>query len=125
MKEQLVNFKTAKLAKEKGFDLIYQCGEISSLYSETGEHHNYHNYGMMGSGLNENYISAPTQSLLQKWLREKHEMCVWCMPHIFEYTFCFQVFYQQKKATTNHACIQYKTYEEALEAGLQKALEMI
>ena len=41
MKDQLVKFETAKLAKEKGFE---------------GPH----------------LVLLPTQSLLQRWIREKH-----------------------------------------------------
>lgn len=63
MREELVSFETAKLAKEKGFNescnFYYQRGVIS-----TDGHFSRYNKGV-------DYIcSAPTQSLLQRWLRE-------------------------------------------------------
>ena len=66
MKEQLISFSTAKLAKEKGFDNY----DVANYYREGI------NYALNNSGTSTikevgNY-PAPTQSLLQKWLREKH-----------------------------------------------------
>ena len=64
MKEELITFDTAKLAKEKGFN-------------DTETYVSYHycisskEAVLDGDRLfKEIYIPAPTQSLLQKWLRE-------------------------------------------------------
>jgi len=69
MKEQLITFDTAKLAKEKGFDIavnnVYQDGNTRSPYFR--ELHNFNGDDEM------DYYSAPTQSLLQRWLWEKHK----------------------------------------------------
>lgn len=70
-------------------------------------------------------IEAPTQSLLQKWLREKHNIhigvyynknsCVWDVEcwHVDD----VEPFY--------YGNIEFNTYEEALENGLQEALKLI
>lgn len=64
MIEEIISFETAVLAKEKGFDLR----ATSSMYMCMGEHE-----GKLGNSTDcHKYICAPTQSLLQKWLREKH-----------------------------------------------------
>jgi hypothetical protein len=70
--EEYIKFKTAKLASKKGFDIISRYGMEASLYNKDGEHTFYANYGFMYSGLSKGYIPAPSQSLLRKWLREKH-----------------------------------------------------
>ena len=57
MKEQLVSFKVAKLAKEKGFNYAYE------FYDKDGK---LEEFGMVSGWCNstdENY-PAPTQSLL-------------------------------------------------------------
>ena len=76
MEEQIVSFKTAKIANKNGFGFIQSYGQGSSLYNKNGKHTYYMNYGFMYSGLYEGYISAPTQGFLSKWLREKHNILV-------------------------------------------------
>jgi len=128
MIDQLVIFDTAKLAKEKGFDIISRFGHEASLYNKDGKHTYYSNYGFQYSGLSEGYIPAPTQSLLQRWLREKHDI------HII-----VKVFWDSKTNNRTYAADIYKigdkpimrkrkvesTYEEALEQGLIEALKLI
>lgn len=69
MKEELISFKCAKLAKEKGFNVVvwdyYEKDTNKHYCSITREHYN--------KGYN---ISAPTQSLLQRWLWETHHIWV-------------------------------------------------
>jgi hypothetical protein len=131
MEDRIISYETAKLAKEKGFDIIPRYGIEASLYKKDGEHTYYANYGFMYSGLNGGYISAPTQALLQKWLREKHNIHIYVetTPR-FDKTqgskwksdikYCFQPF----KWTTGHYYLT-DTYEEALEQGLIEALKLI
>lgn len=78
MEETLIDYETAKLAKEKGFDwntdYYYNTdGEsrYASYYDPTPN-----NRGDMSwfSGGNTFCCAAPTQSLLQKWLRDVHSI---------------------------------------------------
>ena len=66
MKEQLVTFETAKLAKEKGFELETQYTyDVDANYDlHLALRGTYGNY-------ERNIYSAPTQSLLQKFIREE------------------------------------------------------
>ena len=80
MTEQIVSYKTAKLAKEKGFDITQRYGQEASLYNKDGKHTYYMNYGFMYSGLYEGYISAPTQSFLKDWLWETFGIFVSVIP---------------------------------------------
>lgn len=131
MKDQITSFETAKLAEKKGFDVISRFGHEASLYNKEGKHVYYSNYGFQYSGLSEGYIYAPTQSLLQKWLREIHNIQMFLHPYV---TYPND---ERKKANsfacdvvnnTTHKAIKSKrfnTYEEALEFGLFNALNHI
>jgi hypothetical protein len=74
MKEELINIETSKLAKEKGFDIPTawhyhpKYGLHTAFWEEGGKDNSNYNSDDWASG----YYSAPTQSLLQKWIREKH-----------------------------------------------------
>lgn len=135
MQESLVLFKTAKLAREKGFDEItyfifdtYNCApalkfkiieNFNSLKHSDGDNH---------------FISAPTQSLLQKWLRDVHHINVisWCNASGWAW--------EIEKTNGTHISIMnidgnisgtipdsgmFSSFEEALELGLQEALKLI
>ncbi len=130
MTEQLISFETAKLAKEKGFDLhtidtFYQWdGSISLCHSQS-----FRALEVQDKSRPECY--APTQSLLQKWLREEHEIFVqvtW--EPIIHYYYCRidtwnnlpkHVLYFSDGASTP----EFYSYEEALEKGLYEALKLI
>ncbi len=130
MKEELITFETAKLAKEKKYDIphsmvYYKSGTPQVAFSsKTNE------------AFGEEYIAAPTQSLLQKWLREKHQIFIeigvdcTCEPK-----FCFYIHKfignpnDLAEREWNWERIQstewylYRTYEKALEEGLKVALK--
>lgn len=105
MRAELITLKTAKLAKEKGFKNI--------LFEDD-----------LGGDV------FPTQSLLQRWLREKHNI------HIkihssnsdrFSYEIYKMIIRDAINETSKHLHnkISFNTYEEVLEEGLQKALKLI
>ena len=123
MKEELISFETAKLANEKGFDVISRYGTEASLYNKNGEHTYYSNYGFMGSGLSDEYIYAPTQSLLQKWLREKHNIHL--IINVYkDDSYDFILISDLIKEESDDG-LYYDSYEKALEFGLQEALKLI
>lgn len=66
MKDELIKYETAVIAKEKGFDW------------NTSSHYNLAGLEFMDDMKNTEHdvfeYSAPTQSLLQRWLREEHCM---------------------------------------------------
>ena len=120
MKEQLISFETAKLAKEKGFNIpcLFGYGKKEELktYNKADDFNSY-----VGT---YTQISAPTQSLLQKWLREAHDLYVYCIPNINVLGVWHYVVEFKNKAS-NEISQHYDTYEEALEKGLQEALKLI
>ena len=124
MEEQLISFETAVLAKEKGFKIptpvMYKGNERS--YGHNNE------WGIDEKRLdgefpyrNQQWYSIPTQSGLQKWLREKHNihLIAYKNINIDGYDWC----YITTDGITN--INSYKTYEEAFEIGLQEALKLI
>ncbi len=127
MKDQLITFETAKLAKEKGFNIIQRYGTESSLYDKDGKHVYYSNYGFMYSGLSDGYISAPTQSILQKWLREIHNIEFVIKPFhdgsLHKTTYTADPINILTGRTARIA--RQDSYEEALEEGLKQALQLI
>jgi hypothetical protein len=130
MEDKRVTFETAKLAKEKGFNVVQRYGMEASLYNKKGEHTYYANYGFMYSGLSDGYISAPTQSLLQKWLREIHGIQVYVSSHTVKSTNMMQIYrdyvaYLNSNALNDARDEEYQTYEAALEFGLKEALKHV
>jgi hypothetical protein len=120
MKEQVIEFETAKLAKEKGFPTL----EYGYEYNKEGQ--------VVDPTFSKGGYSIPTQSLLQKWLRELHNVDV----QITSYRKHNQKVYSQevyygdfinnssvrKTARENSVYITFSKYEEALEKGLKEAL---
>ena len=167
MKEQLISFETAKLAKEKDFNILqhsyyFEDGEFkeNSLKGTNGYYGEEYEFNL--SEFNENWndkwltkktgdrcfgcskqkgyletFSAPTQSLLQRWLREVHNIYVESYHDLTSDGTKIQFytswgFLQQKDKNGNRNVNgwydeynDWKTYEEALEIGLQEALKLI
>jgi len=124
MEDALIKFKTGELAKKKGFDVELNMyyfihnnnsepspilnGKMSDLKSDWNQHYNT--------------VSAPTQSLLQKWLREYHKIYV-RVDTVEDKRHYSWVKQYDKDIVLNLETKE--TYEEALEIGLYKALELI
>jgi hypothetical protein len=115
MKEQLITFETAELAKEKGFDISSRSDGVGMDVFKNGRLTHTIFY-------DKNHIYAPTQSLLQKWLREKHNIhiCVKFFGQSHQYTLEVSEDYY---SPTRYIGIE--TYEEALEKGLYESLLLI
>ena len=119
MTEQLINFETAKLAKEKGFN--WKNIEILEVKSKSA------------------FLDFTTHSLLQKWLREKeiyvHIEIHRNMDHCDEFTaiitkpaYIKPLYNKSNKGLdileSKEVAFKY-SYEEALEQGLLEALKLI
>lgn len=127
MNDTLISFETAKLAKEKGFDLgvAYffdeETKELDHDLKEISKGWDCRNFNNM-----EGFISTPTQALLQKWLREKFNIDL----HISSWD-TGTWHYTIKKVHGDIYSLGYTnrgsfdSYEEALEIGLQSALKLV
>ena len=137
LREKLISFETAILAKEKGFknacdgfvnkdneyifmpDLLYPNNSEFSHNSEEDPE------VVEWKELMKTLVLAPTQSLLQKWLREVHEISIKIDDYYtnsrvrFDYNVC------ELGSQEDNPVGIFETYEEALEIGLYQALLLI
>ena len=138
MDEQLISFKTAELAKDKGFsvsvinyyDKNKHCTYSEDYQTERLAESNWNNgNGSYPTLSKEVLCSAPTQSLLQKWLREVHNIYIEIEHWHNEKEGFIKCGYKVYTKHENTGPYIYNnkiiTYEEALEKGLQEALKLI
>lgn len=122
MKEQLVSLQTAKLAKEKGLKLNY-CREL--FYPDPDKEGEYvtnecsHDWEFIED---KDWYSRPTQALLQKWLREVHNLIVIIDWGPLSEKYSYEIYHNGKDYGVEYVNV---TYEEALEEGLIEALKLI
>lgn len=120
MQEELVTLETAKLLREKGYNeysvlVIGDNGKEAVVAFRTN------------SDLPEGAYSRPTQSFATKWLREAKYL------HI-EISYMYGDYWLYDILTiprhdlvglSDRPLEHYKSYEEALEAGIREALKFI
>lgn len=116
--DELVSFETAKLAKEKGFDV-----QTFDWYDYTGNYHKgFYPHELHECPRYKEYY-APTQSLLQRWLRDKKNIDIAIVP-LFTGVYAYIVYNihcrDNRVENTNAG---YAAYELALEDALKYALE--
>jgi hypothetical protein len=122
MVEHLIERETALLAKEKGFN--WSCNAILNIYEDDSS--SIGTYALARNSNLEGYqCTLPSQSYLQKWIRETHDI------HIInsyvhsekEKRYEFIVFNNKTKGWG--VAEAYKTYEEGFEDKLREALKNI
>lgn len=123
--EYYVSYEIAKLLKELGFD--WECN------------YHYANSNMLCHGFCNNdpifkvIMSAPTLSVAQRWLREVKDIYLDIDTHFNSsgvwFSYVINIFDSDAKFGIHSNCLgaghPFNTYEEALEVGIKKALEMI
>ena len=149
MEEQLVKFKTAKLAKEKGFNEgVYAYFLNDKLHYTTTDWSRLHYYAHISyPNVNKGYLpptscflpkilrgsfekqyiiySAPTQSLLQRWLREEFRLSVKIDDSNINGKIMYSYIIGKLGSQIDVVEELFKSYEDALEEGLQRALKII
>lgn len=134
MQEELVTLETAKLAKEKGFNIFTDVCFANTPNSDNKQYkkiklHHSHSVGSVDSFGNILTIVAyaPTQSLLAKWLREEYNIHVTSQIGNLDFinTYHYEIRYIDKNKFMCKVNGNFKTYEEALEIGLQEVLKLI
>ena len=136
--EQFITKETAKLAKQAGFD--WEVNSYLSYYgncpdnphwavSVQQEYKDWNNYKF--KHILEAY-SAPTQSVLQRWLREikgiSVEVChviVWVEGGTLGIKWCYRICYLNFNESDILSSDDFNTYEAALEASLRKCLTLL
>ena len=126
MEEQIVSLEVARLLKEKGF-----CNGSSHYYSNifSEQLHKNDDGAVHINGMELDFIEAPAQSLVQKWLREEHDMFVECYHNNLLTERIHGIKYgRYNMSIYEHSMFNmfgFDTYERALEAGIKKALKLI
>ena len=144
MEEKLISYKIAKLAKEKKFNkkvfFSYECREKQTPILCCGGYYGKKSFNYYGDEILRKYelynynsrknsisYSAPTQTLLQKWLREKHNIDVFVLP--VRYTGYLEIGYYtysiKGEQPVGKEKYKFDTWEEALEVALEKGLKLI
>ena len=122
MEEQVISFDTAKLAKEKGFN--WKPIHVYSTYNTVHEIKTKPTIKLVRQRSQRiNTVPAPTQSLLQKWLREKYDIIVLV---IITSTLDMECHIYNKDTDRPICCgFLHKDYEGILDEGLIEALKLI
>ena len=122
--ECYVSVEVAKLLKKAGFDWEVNhsypnCESLdnscSGYMEDLSFYHNL-NDGKYGG------MSAPTLDVAQRWLREKWDLIITIEYNYRENAFICKVY---SKVECLSILFDFFTYEEAQEAGIKKALELI
>ena len=129
MKEQLINYDTAILAKAKGFDVPVRYGVYGKQMKLTTHYFKHHqediNWNVSTKQqMHSNATSVPTQSLLQRWLREVHLYHIYPKQD-YQNNWFYKIIGVDHEIFSLTSYLAYKTYEEALEKALQEALNLI
>jgi hypothetical protein len=127
MTDKLISYQTAKLAKEKGFDWTsdYAFGTFDGLYERRVLRCKHEMHPSRWKNDTEK-ISAPTQSLLQRWVWETHSIWVQSTP-IFTANECIGVsvtISSWRFPVINVNYVGFDVYD-GLENGLFEALKLI
>ena len=123
MEDTRITFETAKLAKEKGFTQNPYKIPYSYRYEFTDNTGCVLSYSLFNPS--SNICTAPRQSILAKWLREKHNIIVLVDYEGIDGYYYKYYYYINEVQKYDASGKNYITFEEAYEIGLQEALKLI
>lgn len=126
--DEICTYEVCKLSKEKGFDWM------PSMYFHSGVESDLRVVGVNGANPNKlpysPHISCPTQTQLQRWLREEKGLCVSVEAYptlAIMRNVCFAWVIKSGSdghfMESNDSLQTFSTYELALEDALKYALE--
>ena len=135
MQEPLVNFETAKLAQEKNVNI--ELDILNNVFDLEDQQpmFNVHRDTILSSPTT--YLARPTQSVLQKLLRDNHNIKLFVTTHRqVNAMYSFTILYPPHKGWSlsrdtfsiyvdPKGNAMHEKYEDSLEAGLQKALPLV
>ena len=133
IEESFVSFDTAKLLKEAGFDVPCRGVYVTDRtgYYEFREYDNKQTKDDLcwntEDGFQYEYL-APTQALAERWLREVYGLHIFTkidtVSQTSKYVWYFWI-QRVSSATTVDVSPGFNSSEQAMEAGLKEALEII
>lgn len=142
MELKVIDFETAKLAKEVGFDeetLHFYVKPNSKMFGVDEQGRTFpiknipkklYTVGKHATLNHKNVYSAPTQELLRKFLRTKYNIDIHIKSHQYEESDTKDYFTEVRfwNESPSNDCLRigiYDSYEQALEAGLKEALKYL
>jgi len=130
IEESYVSFETAKLLKEKGFDVAVRTSiELIFLDRDDTEmifHLDADNWNAYSS---EHRLSCPTLQLACKWMREVHNLCIEPYRTASGYLYTISKIwtgseiYSDEFNGDDEDSGQWTTYEKACEAAIKYCLK--
>lgn len=139
LSEPVVSFETANLAFERGFRDVVGLINGKSYYNHKGElngdsteelkeylqlRKQFETDEDIEKHKTKFSIPAPTQSLLQKWLRDEHRIVLTISYGSLCRKYCYEIQTNYRLDAIDSE-FHFTTYEEALEDGLKEALILI
>lgn len=135
--EQFIKLETARLAKQAGFD--WECNERYREGHSTNDSEPLYISPRDNWNQDADLYSAPTQSVLQRWLREEkgYQVTVFLTPQVIEeedcdprYEFDPNRYGYHVENLNDKGCVEFDDYncigyEAALEAGLKQCLTLL
>lgn len=129
IEESYVSFDTAKMLKEAGFD----CNCHKWHEQKEDKITEWEADASCNWNVNKNDFSRPTQALAARWLREVHGLHVYVLqtnlpltePQTDKWEWGYVIDKIDDPNLNETTCKMYfVSYEEAFEAGLQKAIKL-
>ena len=118
--EDYVSFETAKLLKEKGFD-VYGDGSFNSGIEVVAEYSPSGTFNKcITSKPHQKAYPAPTLQMVMKWLREVHK--IFLNINFIQEHFCF-TYRIVHNGVEEKFVVYFSTYEEAADAAIKYCLE--
>ena len=123
MENEFVNYNQALALKELGFDEPCFSIYYSKDKSFSWHHHKNHTNDEPVLDTGEFNISAPLKQQAFRWFREKHNLLFYIYQQSNDtYRGVAQI---DNKSQLNHVSEDFKTYEEAEGACLDKLIEIV
>jgi len=131
MNKEFIPYQQALDLESIGFNIRPDFGNQTSLYGREGRHIFYVNYGVMGSGLDDGYIYAPTFSQAFRFFREKYKLYHNINPLTFQISEEEPIYEirgytcEVKWINSCYTIGRYDSYEEAELECLKKLIEIV
>lgn len=143
--ETYVSLETAKMLKEAGFDWECRCyyetsGKLRGKNSGSFSNHNSPLIWQNNGNTDTQLYSAPTLDVAQRWLREVKNIVVeahatfqltpegnrqYAAAFVDWIGSTYSYEYLERFDKDGNFCVEFDSYEEALEAGINKKLNIL
>ena len=123
VREDYVSVETAKLLKEKGFDV-----SVRYYYQKIDDDITYNIGDFRNWNVHDMWYSMPTLQMAMRWLREVHNICIIIEPRAYnyinkKYSSYIASLWQGDNYYDNIKSKDHQTYEQACESAIKYCLK--